>query len=235
LISVSRPRVHVRQTRQGRELRIDGTFASWDPGEPPFGSVWGALALPVLALKQRPRPAVLVLGLGGGSAARVLKALAPEATMVGVERDRDVVETARRDFGLDGLGMEVVLDDAQHYLERGRRRFDLIVEDIFVGSARTVRKPDWLIQEGLALATEQLARSGILVCNTIDETRRVTRTLQALFPSVVALRHEEYVNTILAASREPLSGRQLRALAGRHPALKAHLRAFSFGTVVPCR
>jgi spermidine synthase len=227
-----RPRVQVRQTRQGRELRIDGSFASWDPGNVPFGSPWGAQALPVLTFDGRRAPSVLILGLGGGTVARLVRALSPEAVIVGVERDREVVRAARRDFGLDGIGVEVVVDDGLRYLRRSARPFDLISEDIYVGDARSGRKPDWVFEEGVPLAARRLRQGGVFVSNTIDDTRRTTRALRMLFRSLVAVRHDEYDNTILAASQRPLFGRTLRALARRHPALAPHLGAFSFRTRV---
>ena len=80
-----RPRVEVKLGRRGRSLRIDGTFASYyEPGLPLTGSVWDALALPLVLLPPARRRSVLVLGLGGGSVARVVRALAPAACIVGV-------------------------------------------------------------------------------------------------------------------------------------------------------
>jgi len=54
--------------------RIDGTFASWyEPGRAVTGSVWDALAAPILLLPRARRSRVLILGLGGGSAARIVR------------------------------------------------------------------------------------------------------------------------------------------------------------------
>jgi len=78
----------VRVVRRGRrrELYVDGTFAScWEPGRTTTGPVWDALALPLLGLPPRRRRRVLVLGLAGGSAARLVRALAPRAAITGVE------------------------------------------------------------------------------------------------------------------------------------------------------
>ena len=75
--SRGRPRVEVKLGRRGRSLRIDGTFASYyEPGIPITGSVWDALAAPLVLLPPSRRRSVLVLGLGGGSVARVVRALA---------------------------------------------------------------------------------------------------------------------------------------------------------------
>ena len=95
-------RVEVKVGRRGRALRINGTFASWyEPGRASTGSVWDALAAPLLLLPPARRRSVLILGLGGGSAARVVRALAPRAEIVGVEFDADVVRAAREHFDLE--------------------------------------------------------------------------------------------------------------------------------------
>eukprot|EP00439_Symbiodinium_sp_Y106_P011941 s5354_g1.t2 len=62
------------------------------------------LAAPVLLLPRQPR-SILILGLGGGTVARALRALCPEASIVGVEMDDEVLDAARRHFGLDDLGV----------------------------------------------------------------------------------------------------------------------------------
>ena len=217
----SRPdRVEVKQSGRGRALRIDGTFASWyEPGKATTGSVWDALAAPLLLLPRARRDRVLILGLGGGSAARVARALAPRARITGVEIDAGVVRVARRWFDLDGLDVEVVKDDAQHYLERTRRRFDVILDDVFVGNRRTVRKPDWLPDPGLTLAADRLQPGGILVSNAIDEAASVSREMRRLFANTLQIEIEDYDNRVVVGAGFPLSGRVLRTALMRNPTL----------------
>jgi len=208
-----RSRIRVRSAGGGSlRLEIDGTFASlWRPGTAATGLVWDALVAPLLALPPARRRRVLILGLGGGSAARLVRALAPRAAIVGVELDRAVVAAARQHFALDALDLDVRCEDALRALTRERRRFDLIVEDCFVGRGREERKPDWLPRPGLALAARRLAPGGILVVNTIDETAAVARELAALLPHRLELRIDGYENRVLAASTRPLAVRALRA------------------------
>lgn len=217
-----RPRVEVRVGPRGRTLRIDGTFASYyEPGIPITGSVWDALAAPLLLLPPLRRRRILVLGLGGGSAARVLRALAPRARIAGVECNGDVVRVARRWLDLDSVGVEVIRADALGFLAQSRRRFDFIVEDIFVGRGRAVRKPAWLPRPGLALAARRLAPGGLLVSNTIDEARAVSRELRSLFPAAVHVEVEDFDNTVLVAGPRPVSAAALRAAVRAHPMLRA--------------
>jgi spermidine synthase len=214
-------RIRVRSAgRGGLRLEIDGTFASlWRPGTAATGSVWDALVAPLLALPPARRRRALILGLGGGSAARLVRALAAHAQIVGVELDRTVIAAARRHFALDALDLEIRCEDALHVLMRERRRFDLIVEDCFVGRGDAERKPDWLPQPGLTLAVRRLAPGGILVVNTLDETAAVGRALAALLPHRLELRIEGYENRVLAASTRALTARSLRAQIARNPVL----------------
>jgi spermidine synthase len=221
----------VIQRGRTRELRVDGTFASsWQPGRVTTGSVWDALALPVLALPPHRRRSVLILGLGGGSAARLVRALAPDASIVGVEFDAAVVRAARRHFGLGALGVEVVRGDARAYLERTRRRFDLVIDDVFVGCGDAVHKPDWLPRPGLALARRRLARGGVLVSNALDEAARVAATLCRLAPARVCLRIQDYDNRILLAGPTGLDATSLRKSVRAEPLLAETLGRLRFRT-----
>src|SRR5204863_7178012 len=101
----------------GLRRRVDGTWASaWRPGSPLTGSVWDALVAPLAWLPPARRRSVLVLGLGGGSAARLVRAIAPESRVVGVESSGEVLAAARRWFALDALEIEVVHGCARQYL-----------------------------------------------------------------------------------------------------------------------
>jgi SAM-dependent methyltransferase len=217
---VRTPRVWVEVGARGRALRVDGSFASWyAPGSPLTGSVWDALAAPLLWLPPARRRSVLILGLGGGSAARLLRAIAPRARLVGVERDRQVIRAARRWFDLDALALEVVESDALAYLRRARRRFDLVIEDVFVGRGRALRKPEGLTHPGLALAARRCAPGGLVVCNTLDESGAVARALAGLFPALLCVEIEDYDNRVLVAGPAGLCARGLRAAVTSHPIL----------------
>jgi spermidine synthase len=213
-------RVEVERTRNGRALRINGTFASWyQPGTAITDSVWDALAAPLLLLPRARRRQLLILGLGGGSAARVARALAPRAKITGVELDPKVVCAARRWFDLDELGVEVVQSDALQYLERTGKRFDVILEDIFIGTRCSIRKPDWLPKPGLALAARRLKPGGVLASNAIDEAAAVTREMRSLFGSTLRIDIDDYDNRIVVGADFPLSGQALRSALRQSPVL----------------
>src|SRR5262245_44088647 len=226
------PRIRIARGRGGRVLRIDGTFASsYTPGATLAGPVWDALAASLAWLPPGRRRSVLVLGLGGGSAARVVRALAPGARIVGVERSAEVVRAARRHLGLDRLGVEVVVADARTYLERARARFDLVLEDVFVGSGRAVHKPEWLPLPGLALARRRVARGGLLVTNALDDAPASARALAGLFPARVRIAIEEWDNRILVGGPPGLDAPGLRAAIADDRLLAPTLRRLALRTV----
>lgn len=229
--STRRPRVRVQSGPHGRELIVDETFASLHRSDgPATACVWDAIAAPALLLVRR-RPRVLVLGLGGGSAARIVRALIPDAELIGVEIDADVVAAAREHFDLDALGVEICVEDALAFLHRDRRRYDLILEDVFVGRGDAVHKPDWIPHPAHDLARQRLRNGGLLVSNTIDEVREISASLGASFASLLRIGVEDYDNQVLVASDARLDARALRARVATSPVLAASLRLLSFRTL----
>lgn len=227
-----RERVEVRETAAGRELRIDGTFASsYRPGSAVTGSVWDAIAAPVLLLPESRVRSVLLLGLGGGSVARIIRALRPKARIVGVEFDPQVVEVARRAFDLDELDLEVVVADALEVLRDAKEQHDVVIDDVFVGSGSSVHKPGWLPRPGHELARRQLRPGGLLISNALDEAPAVARSMGELFPGVLRIDVDEYDNRILVGGPASLRAALLRGRVAASPLLADTLPLLSFRTL----
>ena len=201
----------MRQGRGGLELRVDGTLASLHHAEATVSTiVWWTLAAPVLLVPRRPGRRVLLLGLGGGSAARAIRALDPEVEIVGVERDADVIRLAKLHVGMDHLGVEVVADDAVLYLREEQRRFDLVIDDVFVGSQHTIHKPAQMLEEGYPLVRRRLKRGGILAANTIHETAAVARALRHPGARLLSVGMHGYWNRLLLSGRDVPDARSFR-------------------------
>jgi SAM-dependent methyltransferase len=216
----------VRRGRHGLELRVDGTLASLSrPDGGVTGTVWWALAAPVLLLRGERPPRVLVLGLAGGSVARAVRALAPRAEIVGVENDPAVLRAARRHFQLDRLAIDLREVDAREYLAAETRRFDLVVEDLFVGGVRAVRKPEWLLGEGYRRMRLRLRAGGFVSVNTIHETPAVLRALGPYPGRIVSLDVRGHWNRIVFCGRDLPAPSELRRRLRGHPDLGAVLDA----------
>ncbi|MEM9177480.1 MAG: fused MFS/spermidine synthase [Myxococcota bacterium] len=229
-----RSRIRVEDDGETRSLVVDETFASfYRPGEVATGCVWDAIAAPLLWLPPKRRRRILLLGLGGGSVARIARALAPEAELVGVEFEPEVVRLARRHLDLDETGVRVEVADARTWVEaecRARGRYDAILEDVFVGSGDDVHKPDWIPDPMHAQAFRMLAPGGVFVSNTLDEHARVAKSLRARFEGLVVIETEDYDNRVLAAGGAGLTGAALRDRVADSEVLAPSLDVLSFRT-----
>ena len=85
------------------------------------GLAWDMIAASALmGASERPR-SVLMLGLAGGTAFRVLRHLLPDCDLVAVDIDAEIVDLARKHMELDALGIE----PRQQAGEHGRRALQL--------------------------------------------------------------------------------------------------------------
>jgi len=123
-------RVQVSESSDERLLLVDGAVqsAAVEPGGEPQG-YWAAM-LPL----REPRTA-LILGLGGGTLAHLLRRRYRGIQITGVENDGEVLHVARQHFGLEAADLTVVEADAFAYLRACRERYDLVLVDLFCGEA----------------------------------------------------------------------------------------------------
>lgn len=97
-------------------------------------SVWQR-AINNIALDQCSN--VLILGLGCGTAARIISQKYPHAKITGVEIDPIMIDIGKKYFALDKIpNLKILVKDARHFRSIGR--FDLVLVDIYVG-AKQVR------------------------------------------------------------------------------------------------
>lgn len=88
---------------------------------------------------------VLVLGVAGGS---VIKTLVDEikfkGQITGVELDANVIEIANKYFGLNEIqNLEIVIDDAFEFVLKTKKKYDLIIIDIF----QDTKMPNFLFED----------------------------------------------------------------------------------------
>lgn len=78
----------------------------------------------------------LILGLGGGTAAKLIGEFWPGAKITGVDIDPLMVKLGNKYLGLDKCGVNVVIGDAKDYVRlssKSKRKFDLILVDLYIG------------------------------------------------------------------------------------------------------
>lgn len=155
---------------------------------------------------------VLMIGLGGGTAARQFLADYPALALDAVEIDAEVARVAREYFGLpDDPRLAVHVEDGRNFARRPGPEYDLVVLDAFF--ARTV--PHHLTTvEFLWELCARLAPRGLVTINVNGALegprsklfRRMHATFSTVFPEVYVFarrRHRpaEYQNIALVAAR----------------------------------
>lgn len=214
----------MQRTRHGKLLFVDGSCASvWQPGRDLTEGSWDLLAAPVV-LAAGAAPRVLLLGVGGGTVIRIMRALRPAARIVAVDLDADVLAMARREFDLDSLGATIVCAEADAYLRSlpASARFDVIVDDIYERAPGGMRKPfGW--PETLRRCLRRLSAGGLLVCNALDRGDALSLG-RALHRPAVALTHADYHNYILVFGPTARTARDIGGALRACPALMPTLR-----------
>ena len=146
-------------------LLVDGVVQSISPED--GGGYWAAM------VPQGPPRRALILGLGGGTLARLLQTRwHTDVALVGVDDDAAVIETARSVGWLPLPGLEVVIEDAFSYIWRCAERFDYIALDLYRGE-RLAREE--LSKPVLRRVHDLLEPSGRLAVNLFKNTARARR------------------------------------------------------------
>jgi spermidine synthase len=115
--------------------------------------------------EKRPEQA-LILGLGGGSLARIMFAHLGQTRIVGVDDDSDVVTLARDAGWLNIPGLEIVHAEAFAYLKRCAEHFDYVAIDLFRGAIcdrQLTTRPFWRAVRNI------LAPDGLVVINVFRD------------------------------------------------------------------
>jgi spermidine synthase len=156
---------------------------------------------------------VLMIGLGGGSAQRLVAQYCPLVTIHTVEVD-PVVHRVARDFFFfeEGPRQRVLLEDGRQFLRRNPATYGVILLDAYTEGRYGASLPYHLAtQEFFALARDRLEPDGVLAYNVMgslggwraDIVGSLYRTLKAVFPQVYLFPARESLNVVLIATRDP--------------------------------
>jgi len=132
----------------------------------------------------------LILGLGGGTVAKLIKKNWPGAKIIGIDIDPLMVELGKKYLGLGQIGLEIKIGDA---LELGKKlkvkseKFDLVVVDLYNGD----EFPEKFVNEKfLNKVKSSLTDRGVVVFNRTyygdkrPETVKFGNKLQKIFSKV---------------------------------------------------
>jgi spermidine synthase len=190
-----------------------------DPASVLTGDVWdGHLVLGFTAFETPPRR-VAILGNAAGTTARAYEQFFPDTRVDGVEIDGELSEIGREYFDMNNPRLHLYHEDARPFLRRIDADYDVISVDAY----RQPYIPFYLTTvEFFESVRDRLRDGGVLIVNAghpegQDELEKVlTATIGEVFPNVMRDPMEP-TNTLIVASRAPLSPERLRAAADRLP------------------
>lgn len=113
---------------------------------------------------------ILVLGVGGGTVIHLLHALYPDASITGVDMDKEMINIGKKYFGLDKVkGLALIVSDAKEFVRDAaakKKQWDMVVVDLFVGAAI----PAFVGEERFIRDLKRImAPKGILLINYLHE------------------------------------------------------------------
>ncbi len=177
------------------------------------------VALPAFAMNPKPldEPRTWgLIGLAGGTAARLITATYGPDPITGVELDPKVVDVARTYFALNMPNLDVVVLDGRAWLAQTPKAFDILIVDAY-------RQPyipfELTTVEFFTLARAHLSSDGVLAVNVAhgEDERLVdalVATMQTVFPTVYRMSVPRTYNTFLIATMQPTTPDQVAANSG---------------------
>jgi spermidine synthase len=222
--------VRVEESRWRRSLRFNEGYAVQSvlpaDGSLYLRDVWGHYAMAPAWTTGGAPSRMLVLGLGGGSVARSWRALYPEAELVGVELDPDVIELGQRYLELP-RDIETHAADGRAWLRGQERQFDVILVDAF----QFPYIPFHLTTvEFFTELKRRLAPGGVLMINVGRDGNRdqvvhaIARTLSEVFPHLWGAEVRNQSNAILVAAEHPFEEAVGLGALGLPTSARLHLR-----------
>jgi len=129
----------------------------------------------------------LILGLGGGSAAKLVRKFWPEAKITGVDIDPVMVKMGRKYMGLDKAEVDIQIQDALRFCELCTMNYELIIVDLYKGH----EVPEKFQSENyIQLVRTVLASGGVAVFNRLyygkkrPEAMKFGKKLEKVFSKV---------------------------------------------------
>ena len=210
-----------------RELRFNVGIQSSMFRSDPFGPGLGYTDSFHIGRLMRPEARrILLIGLGGGTAARQFSQYYPDAEVDVVDVDPLVVDVAKRYFAVQtGDRLRIHIGDGRTFLKQARRSWDLIVIDAYSTNRYGDTLPPHLVtREFFNDAAARLGDGGILHFHCAFHNTRLMaslhRTLRSVFPAVLRTRGELLASHVpMIVPKEVLLARARASPAARLPEL----------------
>lgn len=217
-------RLDIVRDREGVKLLAHGTLYAVHPSTPrETPAPWIALAAaPFMAPSpraERRRPLrVGLLGYGGGTVARLLRAADPSLQLFGVDLDSTLIELGRKFLAGGVPGVRLRLEDAATWLRRPGAPFDALLDDLYAPVDGALGRPAEARDIPL-LARRRLNSGGVYAVNLRSpggaEERLVLRNLRTAFPHVRLIYTREYAHRVAVGSDRPFARGAFRSALAR--------------------
>src|SRR3990167_5752072 len=122
---MKKPTLRIEQLDNYSFLMADDIPHSVFP--PPEGGYWKHM------ISDKEPKKILILGLGGGTIAKILLEKYPQAQITGVDYSASVLKLARKHLGLDETKVTIKIADAFDYVLEAKGKYDLIIVDLING------------------------------------------------------------------------------------------------------
>ena len=164
---------------------------------------WNHAVHTLLIARNVQNKKILILGVAGGTVIHILSRLFPKAQMIGVDIDSVMIEIGKRYFGLSGIPhLSLVTADANAYIHKSQKKFDLIIVDVYV--ARDL--PDFLRERKFLRAIRtRLASGGYVLINYLrdgeygEKVKELEKNLTHVFDEV---HYTNYLNNRFFLARK---------------------------------
>ena len=129
---------------------------------------------------------ILILGLGGGTLAKLLRKKYPESTITGIEIDSLMIELGKKYLNLDDFNTEIIIKDVRK-MKFKKNSFDLIIVDMYQGDNFPREFESEKFIESIKKA---LTKNGTIIINRLyfgdkrPDTVRFGNKLEKLFSKV---------------------------------------------------
>jgi len=139
-------------------------------------------------IKDKTVDTVLIVGLGGGGIAKIIRGMWPKAKIVGVDIDKVMVDLGKKYLGLDKTNTEIHIEDATKFVANliaEKQKYDLICVDTYIGE---VFPEKFLSTAFLKDLKKLLNTDGVVIYNRLygEEDRDAANSFKKLLEQVFA-------------------------------------------------
>lgn len=217
IVDTQHQQVQIWKSERQCEFRVAGAIHAWWH-EKRFltGLAWDNLAAAALLRPAGPPRSILMLGLAGGTAMRILRYLLPECRLVAVDIDQEIVALAELNMKLDDLGIEIHFGDAYEWVAKCKERFDVVIDDVYLAGSDDVFRPGKSDSGQIKALKRLLAPGGLLLANLVNGAGhramqiRTRAAFREGFPVVRTVTTPASMNETLVGGAEVLSAAALK-------------------------